>query len=127
VAAVTGGLFLTGQPPTVAATAASIQVCNRSGYMFDVYADGPSVREDDLAGYSKGGACTDWANVLPGSYQIGFGLHPAGSGANGGVIVQARLRRNHYVYYRTFNNEGVFSSRVGPGDVVMMDLMIPQG
>jgi hypothetical protein len=27
-----------------------IVICNHSGYMFDVYADGPSLRTDDLAG-----------------------------------------------------------------------------
>src|SRR5689334_824796 len=40
-------------PPT-----GRIVICNHSGYMFDVYADGPSIREDDLAGSFD--ECTDW-------------------------------------------------------------------
>ncbi|HEX3827773.1 MAG TPA: hypothetical protein VHV82_10925, partial [Sporichthyaceae bacterium] len=49
-----------------------IIVCNHSGYMFNVYADGPSIREDDLAGEMD--ECTSWDKVLTGNYQIGFGL-----------------------------------------------------
>jgi hypothetical protein len=54
-------------PPT-----GQIVICNHSGYMFDVYADGPSIREDDLAGSFD--ECTDWRPVLTGGYDIGFAL-----------------------------------------------------
>jgi hypothetical protein len=135
VAAAVGGLAVAGPPRAVAAQApgddgpagATINVCNRSGYMFDVYADGPSIREDDIAGFSKGGECTDWPKVLPGSYQIGFGLRTAGGGTNGAVVVHARFRRNNHVFYKVFNNEGVISTTLGPGDTVQLDLEVPQG
>jgi hypothetical protein len=105
-------------PPT-----GTIQVCNLSGYMFNVYTDGPSLREDDLAAFQRNPECTSWAPVLAGSYQIGFGLRTA-SGQN--VIIQARFRRNHHVYYKVFNNEGVMSTFVNQGDNVQVFLMIPQ-
>jgi hypothetical protein len=105
---------------------ATINVCNRSGYLFDVYADGPSIRQDDLAGFSKGGECSDWPKVLPGSYQIGFGLTTTSGGANGAVAVHARFRRNNHVYYNVFNNEGVITTTLGPGDIVQLDLEVPQ-
>jgi hypothetical protein len=111
-----------GPPPPTGV----IQVCNRSGYMFNVYADGPSLREDDLAGLSKSGECSDWKPVLAGSYQIGFGLRTTSGGANGGVIIQSRFRRNDHVYYKTFNNEGVIGTFVNKGDKIEVDLMIPQ-
>jgi hypothetical protein len=101
-----------------------INVCNRSGYMFNVFADGPSLREDDLAGLSKSGECSDWAPVLTGSYQIGFGLRTSSSQ---NVIIQARFRRNDHVYYKVFNNEGVIGTFVNKGDKIEVDLMIPQG
>ncbi|HEX3827745.1 MAG TPA: hypothetical protein VHV82_10785 [Sporichthyaceae bacterium] len=134
VAAVAGGLVMTGPPRAIAAQApgdagsagATISICNRSGYMFNVYADGPSVREDDLAGFSKGGECSDWPKVLPGGYQIGFGLRTAGGGTNGAVVVHARFRRNNHVFYKAFNNEGVISTTLGPGDNVQLDLEVPQ-
>jgi hypothetical protein len=110
------------KPPT-----GIIQVCNRSGYMFNVYVDGPSLREDDLAGLSKSGECSAWDPVLVGSYQVGFGLRTTSGGANGGVIIQARFRRNNHVYYKVFNNEGVISTFVNKGDNIELDLMIPQG
>jgi hypothetical protein len=101
-----------------------IVVCNRSGYLFNVYADGPSVREDDLAGLSKSGECTDWEPVLPGGYDIGFGLKTASSQR---VIIQARFKRHGHVYYKSFNNEGVIKTFVAPGETVTVDLLIPQG
>jgi hypothetical protein len=105
-----------------------IQVCNRSGYMFNVYVDGPSLREDDLAGLSKSGECSAWDPVLVGSYQIGFGLRTTSNAAGEGpVIIQARFRRNHHVYYKVFNSEGVISTFVNRGDNIELDLMIPQG
>ena len=100
----------------------SIQVCNHSGYLFNVYADGPSVRTDDLAGSFD--ECTDWARVLPGNYQVGFGLRTASSQ---NVIIQARFKRNDHVFYKVFNNEGVLYTGVGPNQLTRVDLFIPQG
>jgi hypothetical protein len=99
-----------------------IVVCNHSGYMFNVFADGPSIREDDLAGSFD--ECTDWAPVLTGNYQVGFGLRTS-SAQN--VIIQARFKRNDHVYYKVFNNEGVLSGFVNKDEVMRVDLFIPQG
>jgi hypothetical protein len=99
-----------------------IVVCNHSGYMFNVYADGPSIREDDLAGEMD--ECTDWAPVLTGNYQIGFGLRTT---STQNVIVQARFKRDDHVYYKVFNNEGVLSGFVNRDEVMRVDLFIPQG
>jgi hypothetical protein len=100
----------------------SIQVCNHSGYMFNVFADGPSIREDDLAGSFD--ECTDWARVLPGAYQVGFGMRTS-SAQN--VIIQARFKRDDHVFYKVFNNEGVLGTSVGPDQLTRVDLFIPQG
>ncbi|HEX3828445.1 MAG TPA: hypothetical protein VHV82_14360 [Sporichthyaceae bacterium] len=110
------------KPPT-----GIIQACNRSGYMFNVYVDGPSLREDDLAGLSKSGECSAWDPVLVGAYQIGFGLRTTSGGGEGAVIIQARFRRNNHVYYKVFNNEGNITTFVNKGDNIELDLMIPQG
>jgi len=107
------------KPPT-----GIIQVCNRSGYMFNVYVDGPSLREDDLAGLSKSGECSAWDPVLVGSYQIGFGMRTTSTQE---VKIMARFRRNSHVYYKVFNNEGNIITFVNKGDTIQLDLMIPQG
>jgi hypothetical protein len=99
-----------------------IEVCNHSGYLFDVYADGPSVRRDDLAGSFD--ECTHWRPVRPGHYDIGFGFRGT-SGQN--VIIQARFKRDGQTFYKVFNSEGVVSSNVGPGSHLRVDLFIPQG
>jgi hypothetical protein len=89
--------------------------------MFNVYADGPSVREDDLAGSFD--ECTDWAKVLTGGYNIGFGLRTT-SAQN--VIIQARFKRDDHVYYKVFNREGIIPAFVNAGEVTRVDLFIPQ-
>jgi hypothetical protein len=99
-----------------------IVICNHSGYMFNVYADGPSIREDDLAGSFD--ECTDWAPVLTGNYQVGFGLRTSSSQ---NVIIQARFKRNDHVYYKVFNVEGVIQGFVNKDEVMRIDLFIPQG
>jgi hypothetical protein len=100
----------------------TIVVCNHSGYMFNVFADGPSIREDDLAGSFD--ECTAWDRVLTGNYQIGFGLRTS-SAQN--VIIQARFKRNDHVFYKVFNNEGVLSGFVNKDETMRVDLFIPQG
>src|SRR5882757_2120226 len=86
---------LIGLPATTADAAAvnhgpargTLVVCSADN--LDVYADGPSVREDDLAAFTKSGECTHWKPVIAGRYQIGFGERtawPAGS-----VIIQVRI------------------------------------
>jgi hypothetical protein len=98
-----------------------IVICNHSGYMFDVYADGPSIREDDLAGSFD--ECTDWARVLPGKYDIGFALRVP---SQQNVIIQARFKREDHVFYKVFNHEGVVSTSVGPQELTRVDLYIPR-
>jgi hypothetical protein len=99
-----------------------IVICNHSGYMFDVYADGPSLRSDDLAGNFD--ECTDWYRVLPGKYDIGFSLRIP---SQQNVIIQARFKRDGHVFYKQFNNEGVVSTSVAPDRTTRVDLFIPRG
>jgi hypothetical protein len=99
-----------------------IVICNHSGYMFDVYADGPSLRTDDLAGNFD--ECTDWAKVLPGSYDIGFSLRIP---SQQNVIIQARFKRDGHVFYKQFNGEGVVNGKVAPDRTTRVDLFIPRG
>ena len=111
--------------PAVAAAADSprgeIVICNHSGYMFDVYADGPSLRSDDLAGSFD--ECTDWYAVLPGKYDIGFSLRVPSQQS---VIIQARFKRHGHVIYKVFNGEGVVSTSVAPESLTRVDLYIPR-
>jgi|GEM_PF-1756998 len=106
-------------PPPVG----QIIICNHSGYMFDVFADGPSIREDDLAGSFD--ECTDWSPVLVGNYQVGFGLRTASGQSK--VIIGARFKRDGHVYYKTFNGEGLITGFVNKDEVMRIDLFIPQG
>jgi len=98
-----------------------IVICNHSGYMFDVYADGPSIREDDLAGSFD--ECTDWARVLTGKYDIGFALRVP---SQQNVIIQARFKREDHVFYKVFNGQGVVTTNVGRGELTRVDLYIPR-
>ena len=98
-----------------------IIICNHSGYMFDVYADGPSIREDDLAGSFD--ECSDWKPVLAGGYSVGFGLRTA-SAQN--VIIQARYKRDGHVFYKVFNGQGQLPLAVGKDETTRVDLFIPQ-
>ncbi|MGQ0846570.1 MAG: hypothetical protein ACT4QF_20800 [Sporichthyaceae bacterium] len=98
-----------------------IVICNHSGYMFDVYADGPSLRTDDLAGSFD--ECTDWARVLPGSYQIGFSLRIP---SQQNVIIQARFKRDGHTFYKVFNGQGVLSTGVAKDRTTKVDLFIPR-
>lgn len=113
--------------PTVAAVATDqlprgeIVICNHTGYMFGVFADGPSFRQDDLAGSFD--ECTDWSRVLPGSYDIGFNLRVPTTQQ---VILQVRVKRDNYVFYRRFNNEGITRASVGKDSVTRVDLFIPR-
>ena len=108
-----------GPPPPPLGT---IVVCNHSGYMFNVFADGPSIREDDLAGEMD--ECTNWDKVLTGNYQVGFGLRTT---STQNVIIQARFKRDDHVYYKVFNSEGVLSGFVNKDETMRVDLFIPQG
>jgi hypothetical protein len=98
-----------------------ITICNHSGYMFDVYADGPSIREDDLAGSFD--ECTDWAPVLTGSYDVGFALRVP---SQQNVLIQARFKRDGHVFYKVFNGQGLVSAKVGPKEHTRVDLYIPR-
>jgi hypothetical protein len=104
-------------PPPVG----QIVVCNHSGYMFDVFADGPSIREDDLAGSFD--ECTDWRPVLAGKYDIGFALRVP---SQQNVIIQARFKREGHVFYKVFNNQGIVTTNVGRDELTRVDLYIPR-
>jgi len=99
-----------------------IQVCNHSGYLFNVFADGPSVRTDDLAGSFD--ECTHWHVVEAGQYIIGFGLRTASTQK---VIIQARIKRGNRVFYENFSDEGKITTNVGEEQRTRVDLFIPQG
>jgi hypothetical protein len=103
-------------PPT-----GQIAICNHSGYMFDVFADGPSIREDDLAGSFD--ECTDWRPVLTGKYDIGFALRVP---SQQNVIIQARFKREGHVFYKVFNGQGIVSTSVGNHELTRVDLYIPR-
>jgi hypothetical protein len=103
-------------PPT-----GQIAICNHSGYMFDVFADGPSIREDDLAGTFD--ECTDWRPVLTGKYDIGFALRVP---SQSNVIIQARFKREGHVFYKVFNGQGIVSTSVGKDELTRVDLYIPR-
>jgi hypothetical protein len=97
-------------------------ICNHTGYVFDVYADGPSVREDDLAGSFD--ECTDWKPMLVGRYDIGFSMRTPSQQP---VVIQARFNRDGATYYKTFNNQGVVTAYVAPDQPTRIDLFIPGG
>jgi len=103
-------------PPT-----GQIVICNHSGYMFDVFADGPSIREDDLAGSFD--ECTDWASVLTGKYDIGFALRVP---SQQNIIIQARFKREDHVFYKVFNGQGIVTTNVGRSELTRVDLYIPR-
>lgn len=99
-----------------------IEICNHSGYLFNVYADGPSIRKDDLAGSFD--ECTHWAPVHVGPYQIGFGMRVP---STQNVIIQARFKRQGETFYKTFDHQGEVTTNVSPGSETRVDLFIPQG
>lgn len=114
--------------PAASANAASaprgeMVICNHSGYIFDLFADGPSSRTDDLAGnYDE---CTDWARVLPGNYDIGYSLRIP---SQQNVIIQARIKREGHVIYKVFKNStGILKTNVAPDKTTRVDLFIPRG
>jgi hypothetical protein len=122
----TAGAATMGDKPKPAAAPAppptgQIVICNHSGYMFDVYADGPSIREDDLAGSFD--ECTDWAPVLTGGYDIGFALRVP---SQQNVLIQARFKREGHVFYKVFNGQGSVKANVGKGELTRVDLYIPR-
>jgi hypothetical protein len=106
-----------------APTLGTIMVCSANN--FDVYAEGPSFREDDLMEFNKHGECTDWKPVLPGNYEIGWA-----SRVNGGyfVNIECLVRRGKsHVMYKRLNSEGHVYSTVAPGELTRVDLWIGHG
>ncbi len=98
-------------------------ICNHSGYIFDLFADGPSIRTDDLAGNFD--ECTDWARVLPGNYDIGYSLRIP---SQQNVIIQARIKRAGHVIYKVFKNStGIVKTNVEVDRTTRVDLFIPRG
>lgn len=94
-----------------------LQVCGSNH--FGVYADGPSVREDDLGGF-KLGECTNWAPVLPGAYRVSFWAEAAYKHPPQPFTV--RVHRHGSVYQATYNGEGVVSTWVTPHERTVIDL-----
>jgi len=121
VAAPAGDMPHPHAAPPPAPPRGEIVICNHSGYMFDVFADGPSIRTDDLAGSFD--ECTDWARVLTGNYEIGFALRVP---SQQNVIIQARFKRDDHVFYKVFNHEGIIKTNVGRGELTRVDLYIPR-
>ena len=96
-------------------------ICNHTGYVFDVYADGPDAREDDLAGSFD--ECTDWSPVSTGRYDVGFSMRTPSQQP---VAIAARFNRDGVTYYKTFNNQGVVGAYVGPDKSTRIDLFVPR-
>jgi hypothetical protein len=96
-------------------------ICNHTGYVFDVYADGPDVREDDLAGSFD--ECTDWSPVSTGRNDVGFSMRTPSQQP---VAIAARFSRDGVTYYKTFNNQGVVAAYVGPDQSTRIDLFVPR-
>lgn len=96
-------------------------ICNHTGYVFGVYADGPSIREDDLAGSFD--ECTDWKPVKVGDYTIGFTMRTPSQQP---AMIQARINRDDVTYYKTFNSQSTLDTNVAGEQVTRIDLFIPQ-
>lgn len=102
-----------------ASSKGDLLVCNNSGYMFDVYADGPEVRKADL-----GDECSDWWKpVEKGTYDLGFALRIP---SEDNLIIQVRVRRGQHTFYKVFNSSGQVKARVAPGEMTKVDLFIPR-
>jgi hypothetical protein len=132
IATLSAGLIAPLLGPTDVAAAVSehaapslgtIMIC--SGRSADVYADGPSFREDDLATFTKSGECTNWKPVLPGNYEIGFAFVTTSAYS---VNIQCLVRRgNKHVFYKSLNNEGHIYTTVAPGELTRVDMFIARG
>ena len=95
-------------------------VCNHAGYMFKVFADGPSTRHDDLSG--EGDECTHWKPVLPGRYTVGFVLrHPSKKP----IVISARVKRGSTVFYKVVKPfGGGIALTIPPDELTRIDLFI---
>jgi hypothetical protein len=100
-------------------TRGAMVVCNHGGYGFDVYADGPSSFSDDLAGSFD--ECADWSPAKAGQYEVGFSFPYA---APPGTLFEVRIKRNGHTTYRSFNNEGSFTTNVGKNQTTRIDFYI---
>jgi hypothetical protein len=95
-------------------------ICNHTGYVFGVYADGPSIREDDLAGSFD--ECTDWKPVKAGDYTIGFTMRTPSQPP---ATIQARINRKGVTYFTTFNSQGTLDTNVAADEATRIDLFVP--
>ncbi|MGQ0843593.1 MAG: hypothetical protein ACT4QF_05620 [Sporichthyaceae bacterium] len=94
-------------------------VCNHGGYGFGVYADGPDSFSDDLAGSFD--ECADWSPARTGQYEVGFSFPYA---TPPGTLFEVRIKRNGHTTYRTFNDEGSFSTNVGKNQTTRIDFYV---
>jgi len=100
----------------------TIQVCSANNS--DVYVEGPSFREDDLASFTKTGECTNWKPVLPGNYEMGFAMRTTSTHT---ILVECLIRRGkQHIVYKRLNNEGHVYTAVAPGELTRIDLWITQ-
>jgi len=127
VGVVISGCVALSAPPAQAAPdhgvkRGTIVVC--ADHVSHVYADGPSLRETDLADFTKSGECSDWAPVLPGPYNVGFGWRTP---PPYNVTIQVRIQRGHHKFYKVFNREGVVSTWVAPGEKTFVLMFFSRG
>jgi hypothetical protein len=109
-----------GEDP--APTRGTIMVCSANNS--DVFVDGPSIREDDLASFTKSGECTNWKPVLPGNYEVGYAMRTTSTHP---ILVECLVRRNkQHIIYKRLNNEGHLYTTVAPGELTRIDLWITQ-
>jgi hypothetical protein len=98
-----------------------LEICNHSGYEYGVYADGPSARQADLAGFDE---CRHW-EVGVGRYEIGFDRRITADPEQR-IIAQARVERGPVTEYRDFDPRGVITTFVSPAHKTRVDLFIPR-
>ncbi len=95
-------------------------VCNHASYIHKVYADGPSSRQEDLAGESD--ECTHWRPVLPGRYSVGY---VARIPSNKNLVFSARVKHGDKLFYKKVKPFGYgVAVHVTPGEVTRIDWFV---
>lgn len=121
VSAILGAVFVAAVPGTALAGSNQgrgyLLVCNHTGYLYGVFADGPSIRTDDLAGDFD--ECTQWWPVRVGRYEIGYGKAVKFNKKT------VRVKRTDSVSYTTFGDSRTFHVNVQRNKTTRVDLGIP--